>query len=131
MCHTVTCFPPTSSVRLYIWWVSSFRKMRAPAAVSTAVYSPLVSALPAPSTWNAVQSGGSGGGGGGGFNSTSTDSESWDDGPKRDRRAQKKKKSREEESWARVPAPKKNRRESGRSWRDYTVEDDGDFEDDE
>lgn len=69
-----------------------------------------------------------GGGGGAGF-PAAPETESWEDTPRRDRRANKKKKTREEDpQWPKTSAPRKNRRESGKTWRDYTVEDDDDFD---
>jgi len=65
-----------------------------------------------------------GAGGGAGF-PAAPETESWEDTPRRDRRANKKKKTREEDpQWPKTSAPRKNRRESGKTWRDYTVEDD-------
>jgi hypothetical protein len=71
-----------------------------------------------------------GGGGGGGPPGAQDPAESWDD---RDRRAERrpvKKKTAEEDFRMKNPAPRREKRQSGKSWRDYEIDDEvGEWED--
>ncbi len=72
-----------------------------------------------------------GGGGGGGPPGSQDPAESWDDRERRaERRPVKKKKTAEEDFRMKNPAPRREKRQSGKSWRDYEIDDEvGEWED--